>query len=372
MLRQIVLMFFSWKAIILVFVILASHILPLNRGFLGYVYFPDVKFTQWVWANFDGNHYLDIGQSGYRQFTTPFFPLLPLLIFILHKILTLTSLQAGLLISNLSLFLALFFVYKIVLLDYSKKQALLTCLFVLLFPMSFFYGAIYTESLFFLNATLSFYFARKSNWLLAGIFGLLAGFTRLMGIALLPALLFEWYHQNKNNKKKVAQFIKTRAFYILLSGLGVIIYSLYLQFRFGDFSIFFKAMELWKQNEFTFPLQTIWRYLNFFFLFPKANLAYWVAVLEFVSTIFYFALSLYVLIKIRISYGVFMLISLIIPIFTGTLQSMPRYILHLFPAFLALVLITGKNRLIFAGVIIIFLILGFLFTALFTRGYFIA
>jgi len=376
MFKRIVGLFLFWKIILIIFALIAPLFLTIpaqNRQYLGNTIFPNAHYLNWIWANFDGARYLYTVENGYREFNFAFFPFLPFIIYLIHRIFNISPLIAGILINNLAFFASLFVVYKIILIDYNKKIAWSTLFFLAIFPVSFYYNSVYTESLYFLFATLSFYYARKSNWLPAGFLGYLAGLTRFVGIALFPALLIEWAQQNNFNLQKLKKkFFESKVFFTFLIPLAIVTYSIYLKIRFGDFLLFQKSMANWEQNKFVFPLQVLWRYFRVLVVLPnRSNFIYWVMILELIAVFLYFALSIYVWKKIRISYGAFMLISLIIPTCTGTFQSMPRYILHLFPAFLAIALLTEKNKLLFWGTAIIFLILGFIFTSLFTRGYFI-
>lgn len=372
MIKKILLFFLSWKALIFIFALIAPRffsIPPSQRQYLGNTLFPAAPYLEWIWANFDGVRYLAIAANGYSGFNFAYFPLLPWTISFLQKILATSFLETALVICNLAFLISLFVLYKIALLDYSKKIALKTLFWLAIFPVSFYYGAVYTESFYFLLATLSFYFARKSNWALAGIFGYAAGLSRFVGVALFPALIVEWLAQNQLTLKN---FVKTKGYFIFLTLMGVITYGLFLQLKHGDFFLFQKALSDWKQDKFVFPLLVVWKYVKAAFLFPeKFRFTYWVMNLELLATVAYFSSAFYVLKKIRLSYGVFMLVSLIIPVCTGTLESMPRYLLPLFPAFLSLALLTSKNKFLFWAITALFLILSFVFTSLFTRGYFV-
>ncbi len=371
MFRRVVAFFIFWKIVILIFTLSAVSLLRFNlpAGF-SLDYLQTSPYVLGVWANFDGASYLNIARDGYEYPLFAYFPLLPLLISIIHKLTTFSLLASGLLITNLAFFLSLFILYKLVLLDFERKVAWRTLILLLIFPASFFYGAVYTESLYFLFSTLSFYYARKNRWLLAGLFGLVAGVDRLVGISLIIALLIEWFMQKKDKKNLIRKFIEEKVYFLFLIPLGIVFYGLYLQLNFGDFLLFQKSMTHWGQGQFIFPLQVLVRYAKILVFVPK-NLAYFIAILELVSVFFYLFLSFYVLKKVRISYGLWMIVSLLIPTFTGTLQSMPRYILQLFPAFIALALMT-KNKKVFLVVAAFSLILQFILVVLFTRGYFVA
>lgn len=376
MFKQIFKAFVIWKIIIFFFAFLASFFLVQSRirPWFGLEYARSSPYFLWIWANFDGVNYLDIARDGYADPNFAFFPLFPLLISLMRHLTTLPLLESGLLINHLVFFVSLVIFYKIALLDYDQKIAWRSLLLLLLFPVSFFFAAIYTEATYFLLATLAFYFARKEKWLWAGLFGFLAGLSRLVGISLLIAFLLEWMMQNWSNLSDwrflLRKFLRDKTFFVFLIPLGIFVYGLFLQFKFGDFFLFQKAMEHWQQANFVFPGIVFFRYAKILSTL-KFEFVYFVALLELVSFIFYSFLAIYTLLKIRVSYGVWMMISLLIPTFTGTLQSMPRYILHLFPAFIALSLM-ANSKLKFRIMAIVFLLLQFLLVALFTRGYFIA
>lgn len=74
--------------------------------------------------------------------------------------------------------------------------------------------------------------------------------------------------------------------------------------------------------------------------------------------------------KIRTSYLIFSILSILTSTLSGTLLSMPRYILVVFPMFVVLGLI--QNRLIKGLFLTVHNILLVLLTALFTQEYFVA
>lgn len=339
--------------------------MPLDPGYIGRQVDQSAPYFAWIWANFDGRHFLDIAANGYRGTNFAYFPLYPALIWLLGRISLIPPLYLGILISSFLFLASMFVVYKIVKLDFKENLAVLTLFFLAFLPFAFFYHAVYADSFFLLLSAISFYFARKQNWFTSGIFGGLTILTRIAGLALIPALFLEWYLQNK--KLKARSIIAPS-----LTFLGLVVYMAYLKFNFGDPLLFQKSMSAWQQSSFVFPPQVIWRYFKIFLSVDKSLLVFWVAVLEFVSLFTYLALSIYVWKKVRASYGVFMVVLLSMVAFTGTLAGTPRYLLHLFPAFLGMALLFEKRGLLRKLVYIIFLVLGLAFTALFTRGYFIA
>lgn len=370
--------FIASRFIFLVFAIAAVFFVPLQEGYLGKQFDPDAPYLAWIWANFDGRHFLNIATLGYRNFDFAYFPLYPFLIQIFSKLFPISPLYIGILISALSFVAAMFAVYKIVKLDFKEKIAGLALFFLAFFPFAFFYNSVYADSLFLLLSTTSFYLARKRRWFWSGIFGGLTVLTRIAGLALIPALAVEWYLQNKNKPRirnwrtMLAPFLRTGFPAAILTGAGLLVYMFYLKVSFGDPLLFQKTLVAWGQHEFVFPLQVVYRYLKIFVFVQKDLLVYWVAVLEFVSLFLYLFLSFYVWRKVRASYGVFMIVLLSMVAFTGTFAGTQRFMVHLFPGFLGMALLFGNNKRLRFLITVLYLVLGIIFTALFTRGYFVA
>lgn len=374
--RQILTLFAFWKLYSVLAVISAAYLIPLQAdAWIGWLFNKDTSYLLWSWANYDGVNYLYIAREGYGPPNFAFFPLFPLSIFLLHTLTRLPLLESGILIANLSLLGALFFIYKLVRLDFSEKIALMTLGLLLSFPFSFFYGAVYTESLFLLLSAGSFYFARKEQWLLSGLFGFFASLLKFVGVLLIIPLLIEFYLQYKKSKQTSGiwfhAFLKHKGYTLLLIPLGLVVYAVYLQIAFGDFLLFQKSQAHWARGDYVIPLQTVYRYIKIFLTTPQ-NFIYFRAVLEFSFTALYVLLGIYIIRKIRLSYGVFVFLILLFPSVTGTFLSMPRFGLQLFPIFLGLAVLLEKRKILLYLIIILFAVLQIFLLMLFSRGFFIA
>src|SRR5690606_27135188 len=99
-------------------------------------------------------------------------------------------------ISSAAFLGALIMVSALVAHDFNIQVARWTLVALAVFPTSFFFGAIYTESLFLFLAVTTLWAARKNDWLLAVSLCFLAVLTRSAGIMLgLPmAVLFVQQH----------------------------------------------------------------------------------------------------------------------------------------------------------------------------------
>lgn len=371
--------FIFWRILLFAFLFLAIGSVTLQQNFLGgglpsYLKHPFL----WAWGNFDGEHYLSIAYQGYQPLTYFFFPIYPLTIAFIAKFLggSFTSLAiSGLLISNISFFVALVGLWKLIRLDYKKDIARLTILLLLVFPTSFYFGSIYTESMFLALVVWSFYFARKGKWILAGLLGAVLTATRVVGLALIPALLIEAYLQRRE-KKKLNLF--PIAIGILFSVLGIFAYMLYLNKVTGDPLEFFHNVSIFGQqrssNLVLLP-QVFYRY--FFKVLPSINYSYFpvvfVTYLEITTALVFLGLTIASFFKLRLSYAFYLAIGYIIPTLSGSFSSFHRYVLILFPAFILSAIWLSKRKKWIKAVIFLILILGLLIaTSLFTRGFWVA
>lgn len=342
-----------------------------------------------IWGNFDGFYYIGISQRGYLTHEQPFFPFYPLLIYLLSILSSLPHLLSALVISHVALFLSLIIISRTLLIDKKNSLLYLMLFIILLFPTSLFYGAAYNDALFLLFSILSIHFARKKIWVASSIAGGIATLTRFNGLALLPFIFFEYLTKDQKNEKQtwnikqIAKFakrcfspqtiIKEKFYSILLIPLTFLGYLYYIEEKFGDWNLVFSSMKLWGQDKITFPLQVFWRYIKIIVFDPTFKLNYWIALLELLFVLLYIAMMIYSYKKIRFSYWILFVVSILIPSLTGTFQGMPRYGLHLYPFFLSLSLFLTKRRLAFRlFYFIVSISLLCLFIVLFTRGYFVA
>lgn len=366
---KILLIFLTWRfALIIVslvainFVALGSKDRFLGGGLINYMIAPHL----FSWANFDGEHYLSIAIFGYKYLEQAFFPVYPILMsFFSDSLVNLTL--VGLIVSNVSFVLSLIFLWELIRIDFSKRIAYLTVILLLIFPTSFYFGAVYNESLFLLLTVLSFYSARKGKWFMAGTFGLVASATRVFGILLLPALLIEAWQQ-----KAIS-----RAYWVLLIPLGLGAYMWYLQATVGDPIAFYNFQTLvgeQHQKGIVALPQVYFRYFKMLATTSIQNPIFQTLVLEFFVGLVFFLLPVYGYFKkIRLSYLVYAMLGFLAPSIQGSFSSAPRYVLILFPSFLAAALWFTNLPKLFR---MIFLVLSLLVlaveTSLFLRGYWIA
>lgn len=394
----VVLMFLVWRTALFGIGSLADTFLSYLPTFpYAETLLTKYDLPRWLysWANFDGVHYLTIAEKGYvgTGLIQAFFPLFPHLIlrtlFLLSQG-TLNTLAAGLVISNLFALVAVLAWYGFLRELYDQRKALLGVSILLLFPTSLFFGALYTEALFFLCAVGSFWAARRQVWWAASLFTLAAAATRIVGIFLVPALLIELWQQHTvgQAKKTVPQllssFIRSRVSHILLISLGwlgLIGYMIYLQLTFGDALYFLHVQSEFgagRQEGIVLYPQVLWRSIKILLTVEPNSWRYYTVVLEFLAGSLGLAGLAYAgwhALRggvIRVSYVIFALGAFLLPTLTGTFSSMPRYIMICFPLYLILIEWTADRAWARAALFMIFTLGLLINTVLFIQGYWLS
>lgn len=155
------------------------------------------------WTCTDSRHYLDIARDWYltegdwnRLVQLVFLPGYPIVVRLFNYIVP-DTLVAGLTVSALCFAGAGCVFYRLLRLDLPHRDAMRTLKYVCLLPGAFFFVAPMSESLFFLLCLGCIYCARQNRWLLSGLFGGLAAFTRSLGLMLVVPLFFLWVRERK-------------------------------------------------------------------------------------------------------------------------------------------------------------------------------
>jgi hypothetical protein len=141
-------------------------------------------------VRFDANWYLAIAHQGYAaagKGSRAFWPLYPELIRVLGYVVG-SDVIAGVVISLASFAAALVLLHRLAELELGRRAADATVLLLAFAPLSFFFSAVYTESLFLLLSVGAIYAARRERWLIACALAGLATLTRTTGIALIVPL----------------------------------------------------------------------------------------------------------------------------------------------------------------------------------------
>jgi hypothetical protein len=178
--------------------------------------------------------------------------------------------------------------------------------YIALFPTSYFFSLPMTESLFLLLSAGAFLAAVRQRWPVAGILGGFAAATRVIGICLLPALLLLPLQRRQR--------------------LSMLAFVAYLYIHTGDPLAFVHAQTLWGRSSPRFAMA-----------FPNSGLTVskpWNFVaLNALAALLMIAAGVWFLVRRQWSYAAYTLLSAVVPMSSGSLQSMARYALVDFPLF---------------------------------------
>ena len=345
--------------------------------------------TLWQqWRHWDSNFYIAIVTEGYAKLQyMAFFPLYPMLT---RGVMTVMGdpVLSGLLVSNVAELVMFTVLYRLVEEDFGAERAYHTVLYFAIFPSAFFLSAVYTEALFLCFSTLSFYQIRRGRWLLAGMFAACAGLTRPDGMYLVIPFCYEylsriWQRRGLSlhailTKGQIFELLKGLRFDVLF-GLcflgGLILFMAYGLVQFHDPLAFMHAHSYWSRI-YVVPgwgmLRSLWAILHHGFLSFTT-----------MRNVLDLGMAVFILLLIVLSfigpwrfparfwcYGLYALILFIyfqlVPVAGDIpLESLSRFLLEIFPAFILLSALSKYRTIhlsycLVAGALFFFLLTQFL------------
>ena len=310
----------------------------------------------------DGSWYIGVARNGYekepfnldKEHNWAFFPLYPLA---LRSIAQFTGHYrlVGIGLSNFFFFIALILLHKLVLaFGYDKSLANRTIFYVAAFPTSYFFSLPWTSSLFLLVTAGSFLAAKRGVWWLAGLCAALASATRYNGIFLFPALLIFYWQSHRPFK------LRADALWLLLAPTGLLAFMAYLYAITGNAFAFADAQAAWKVRWgfFLQPLAT-------FIISPFELSAGWnFRMLNFAAAVLGLTCCVAWIMRRHWAWAFYILISVVTPLSTVTLEGHARYMVSMFPLFIMLA-IWGRSPLVDQTIRTVSLVLLTLMTAFF-------
>jgi Gpi18-like mannosyltransferase len=327
------------KALLLGLIYLGYWLFPFNlpNYQANFIYPPGELPNLWTpLKTWDGQIYLYLADHGYgpHQFTNAFYPLFPFLVRVAGSILVGNDLLGGLLISHFFMFLTVVYLYRLTRDDFDERTAFYGCLFLLAFPMGFYLGLLYTESLFLLLTTAYFYYWKRKKYWPAAFCAFLLPLTRPTGILVLLPALVAWREKRQEDLDSRSRWPPLAGF---LAGLGA--YFLAMKLMTGNAISAFEAekyyIALFDIKNLFHPMK--WIASNFFKIDSSNSIE---SILLFNRIFFLFFLWILVISSRHLSksYFVFSLVLGIVPALSGGLVTYMRYLLVLFPVFPVLAL----------------------------------
>jgi hypothetical protein len=208
-------------------------------------------------GRWDSVWFLAIASGGYGDGAREaFFPLYPLLLRVAGVPFG-SALVGGALASTALLGVALVLLHRLVALDHDRAVARNAVLVTALFPMSFFFSAVYSESLFLALSIGAVYAARRERWAWAAALGALAAATRSAGVLLLVPLAMIYLWDAGRPSLRTRRPLRLDAAWLALVPLGLATYCGFLALGGHDALAPFHAQEVWFRS-FAGPFAGAW------------------------------------------------------------------------------------------------------------------
>jgi Mannosyltransferase (PIG-V) len=205
-----------------------------------------------VWFRWDAGWYTLIADVGYAHSSNngfrsyAFGPVLPYSIRAVSHVLGVTSVTAGLVVTNICMLAALILLFRFVEQTHGRRIAGITVVMLLLWPVSYFLIAPYTESVVLLLAVGAFMAARRDRWWLAGLLAAAAVMTKLLLICLLAGLL--WRCLAERRRLPLRTLLRDATLLLAPTALALIGWMVYMNHLFGDPLAFVHAQADWGRS----------------------------------------------------------------------------------------------------------------------------
>ena len=373
--RRLSLTVILWILAVNVWALIAIDFLPITRKS---PWDPAANLRAPLFARFDSGWYDGIIKYGYGPPLAPgkpsahaFFPLYPEIARLLHLATGVDSFQTALLVTWASLFFAVPLFVQEARLRLGPERATRALPFLLLYPVAFFFTAVYTDAFFLLVALLAFWLVRRGKLGFAVLVGYLAGLTRapaaVMGAGLGLAWLIDRADDTPLRRWGGAAVLGAAPF------VGVASWIWGIGFAKGEPGLFFRSMGTWREaagnpvggpEVFVEELQRMWT-SGHFREHPGAVAPY----AHFVLWFFVTGLLAW---KRRWADAAWSAAFLVLPVATGTSAGIPRYTLTIFPGHLALAELCDRRPVLrnaWLGVYVAVLLLN---AAFFTNWHFVS
>jgi len=301
---------------------------------------------------------------------------------------------AGYMLSNIAFLIALVALYRYVSTNWGVDVARRSVLLLAFFPTAFFFTAVYSESFFLLFCVLAFSWGRMARWWLAGSAALLAGLTRNVGVLLIVPLGIMFLRQYGPGLR--GRWLDLRAWpaqtlALGLIPLGPVLYMLYLWRAFGNPLMTIDAQKGWARIQ-AMPWTTFrmafdqWQGGWLYALLASPTWAtltsYPVRMsfaeyesLDIAMTFLGIVLIVYAFRVLPIEHSAWVAIMFALPLFSPStihpLMSIPRFMVVLFPLFIALA-IFARRRFVLPIILVPSAVLMVLLTVQFSTWFWVS
>ncbi len=304
-------------------------------------------FTRW-----DSGWYQDIAAQGYEfreggRNNLAFAPVYPLLMRAGGTVLGGRQEDfyfAGIVISWLAFAAAMVMLFKLARLDFDRRVALRAVMFAAVFPFAYFFGVVYSESVFFLALVTATYAFRTRRWVAAAVCGAAMTATRVTGVMAIPGLAWvAWRAAGPETSTRTRALLAASA---CLSGIAL--YSLYNYAVSGSPFAWYESITRWGYypggNPFGSLIALVGALLTRPYQFFVTNRFAPYDTLNALAALTALALIPVIWRRLNGGYALIVLAGLLLPLSSGQFEGLGRYCSVQFPIALVLASFEGETR----------------------------
>jgi len=302
---------------------------------------------------------MDLGYSYgkyFKQSVWAHFPLYPLSIRMVETLCNLDFSRSAFIVSlvfSITSFIG-FYLLCLSVFKLDERRSFFSTLFFMLFPFHYYYSMYYTEATFFTCLAFSFINISKKRYVTMSFWLIPLTLARPNGIVcLLP--LFIYYIEVEggficfyNNIKNWDWPKIKNVLWFFSAPLALAVYCIYQKYMTDHYFAYVKAQAGW-YKEFMFP---------FLGLFRRGDLA---TQFNSVYTIVFMLMAIVMAKKIPLSLNILIWVSILLPMTSGSVACMPRYISAIFPftIYMASFFVDRKRGILILPVLLLLQLLTF-------------
>lgn len=334
------------------FAFLANVVFPAHQD-QGFGVFAGREQAFWdAFVRWDSGWYFGIAAEGYEyrgegRNNLAFFPAYPLLMRLGGW--TLGGRQedyyfAGIMISWLAFAAAMTLLYRLALLDLPRSAALRAVIYATAFPFAYFFGMVYSESLYLLALVAAAYAFRTRRWWSGAVAGAVMTATRVTGVMAVPGLaLLAWSAADRDSRSRM-----TAGLAVAASGLGIGLYSVFNYAISPSPFTWYDSITHWGYepggNPFRMTLALLQALATRPYQFLTTERMAWYDTLNAGAALTAVALVPLIWKRFNAGYALLVLATLLVPLSSGQFEGLGRYTAVQFPVALALASLGGELR----------------------------
>ncbi len=289
------------------------------------------------------------------------------------------SIVGGVFISVVASGLALFLLYKLVLLQFKDKSLAFNAVLVgICFPTSFYFSLVYSEALFLFLLVSLFYLVKQKKMMLSLIPAILLPLSRPVGIFVIIPLLFSiTLLKGKNFSFKIPTFNKPlrfsfnpKYFYAFAPAVGLVLYFIFIKSATGDLTSGIDQLNAFPNWDILNILNPFGMIKNFFSVGSSLH-AFHESYIDRAFFIGFILILPIIYKKMGKDYFFLTLLFGMVPLF-GSFISYTRYLLPLFPVWIAIAFLFNNRPALKYSVLYLFLLVQAIFLTMHVLNYWVA